>query len=63
MAGVIFHSDKGCHYTSEDFRAVCDAHGVKQSMGKTGVCWDCEHDGLAVRRGLTPAMTDFVSLR
>ena len=27
-------------YTSAEFRALCDAHGVLQSMGKTGVCWD-----------------------
>ena len=63
MAGVIFHSDKGCHYTSAEFRALCDAHGVLQFMGRTGVCWNCEHDELTVRPGLTPAMTDFVSWR
>jgi len=40
VAGVIFHSDRGSQYTSAEFRARCDAHGVKQSMGKTGVCWD-----------------------
>ena len=27
-------------YTSAEFRALCAAHGVQQSMGKTGVCWD-----------------------
>ena len=40
VAGVIFHSDRGCQYTSAEFRALCDAHGAQQSMGKTGVCWD-----------------------
>ncbi len=35
----IFHSDRGSQYTSAEFRALCDAHSVKQSMGKTGVCW------------------------
>jgi len=40
VAGVIFHSDRGCQYTSAEFRDLCDAHGVLQSMGKTGVCWD-----------------------
>jgi transposase InsO family protein len=40
VAGVIFHSDRGSQYTSAEFRALCDAHAVKQSMGKTGVCWD-----------------------
>ena len=38
--GVIFHSDRGSPYTSAEFRALCDAHGVRQSMGQTGVCWD-----------------------
>ena len=27
-------------YTSAEFRALCETHGVLQSMGKTGVCWD-----------------------
>jgi len=40
VTGVIFHSDHGSQYTSAEFRALCDAHGVQQSMGKTGVCWD-----------------------
>ena len=40
VEGVIFHSDKGSQYSSAEFRALCDVHGVKQSMGKTGVCWD-----------------------
>ncbi len=38
--GVIFHSDRGSQHTSAEFRALCEAHGVKPSMGKTGVCWD-----------------------
>ena len=40
VAGVIFHSDRGSQYPSAEFGALCDAHGVQQSMGKTGVCWD-----------------------
>ena len=38
--GVIFHSDRGSVYTSRTFGELCDAHGVVQSMGATGVCWD-----------------------
>jgi putative transposase len=38
--GVLFHSDRGCQYTSGEFRALCEALGVTQSMGATGVCWD-----------------------
>jgi transposase InsO family protein len=40
VAGVILHSDRGCQYTAAEFRTLCAAHGVQQSMGKTGVCWD-----------------------
>lgn len=40
VAGVIFHSDRGSQYTSAEFHARCHAHGVLQSMGRTGVCWD-----------------------
>ena len=39
-AGVVFHSDRGSQYTSADFGDLCDHHGVVQSMGATGVCWD-----------------------
>ncbi|MGI8793630.1 MAG: IS3 family transposase [Acidimicrobiales bacterium] len=39
-AGVVFHSDRGSQYTSADFGELCDGHGVVQSMGATGVCWD-----------------------
>jgi len=38
--GLIFHSDRGCQYTSGDFREVCEQAGVRQSMGRTGCCYD-----------------------
>ena len=38
--GVIFHSDRGCQYTSAEFGELCERLGVVQSMGATGVCWD-----------------------
>jgi putative transposase len=38
--GVLFHSDRGCQYTSAEFGELCDRLGVVQSMGATGVCWD-----------------------
>ncbi|MFN8545527.1 MAG: IS3 family transposase [Candidatus Binatia bacterium] len=40
VESVIFHSDRASQYTSAEFRALAERHGVKQSMGKTGVCWD-----------------------
>jgi len=38
--GVIFHSDRGCQYTSSEFGQLCERHHVLQSMGATGICWD-----------------------
>jgi transposase InsO family protein len=40
VEGVIFHSDRGCQYTSAQFADLCTLNGVRQSMGATGVCWD-----------------------
>ena len=40
VTGVIFHSDRGSVYTSAAFGELCQFHGVTQSMGATGVCWD-----------------------
>lgn len=40
VAGVVFHSDRGSVYTSRTFGQLCGDHGVIQSMGATGVCWD-----------------------
>ncbi|WP_442858655.1 IS3 family transposase [Arthrobacter sp. 9V] len=37
---VVFHSDRGTQYTSDEFQRWCGDHGVTQSMGKVGVCWD-----------------------
>ena len=39
-AGVIFHSDRGCQYTSRDFRQLAVDHGVALSLGRKGTCWD-----------------------
>lgn len=39
-AGVIFHSDRGSQYTSHDFQQACHAYGIRQSMGRRGVCFD-----------------------
>jgi putative transposase len=39
-AGVVFHSDRGCQYTSRDFAALATELGVTLSVGRTGQCWD-----------------------
>ena len=38
--GVIFHSDRGCQYTSHDFALLAADHDVRLSVGRTGSCWD-----------------------
>ena len=40
VAGVIFHSDRGSQYLSHDYRGELASHGLRQSVGRTGVCWD-----------------------
>lgn len=38
--GLMHHSDKGCQYTSKEFKELTDRHGVKLSMSGTGNCYD-----------------------
>jgi putative transposase len=38
--GVIFHSDRGCQYTSRDFADLARDNGVVLSVGRKGECWD-----------------------
>jgi len=38
--GVIFHSDRGCQYTSAAFASLANDHDVMLSHGRTGQCWD-----------------------
>ena len=40
IAGVIFHSDRGSTYTAHDFTALCRKLDIRQSMGRTGSCFD-----------------------
>ena len=37
---VIFHGDRGGQYMSGEYRAQVAGHGMRQSVGRTGVCWD-----------------------
>lgn len=38
--GTIFHGDRGAQYMSGDYRNLVTGHGMVQSVGRTGVCWD-----------------------
>ena len=37
---TIFHSDRGCQYTSQEFAEVADSLGIRRSLGRTGTCYD-----------------------
>lgn len=38
--GAVFHSDRGSNYTSRKFAEVLHSHGLRQSVGRTGTCFD-----------------------
>jgi putative transposase len=38
--GAIFHSDRGTQYTSAEFARFCQAHSIRASVGRTGICYD-----------------------
>ena len=50
------------YLSMRDTERLADA-GIEPSVGRRGDAYDCEHDGVAVRPGLTPATSDFVSWR
>jgi putative transposase len=38
--GAIFHSDRGSNYTSGDFAKALKRLEIRQSVGRTGICYD-----------------------
>lgn len=38
--GLIFHSDRGSQYASEDYRELLKEFGISGSMSRRGNCWD-----------------------
>ncbi|GAA2912044.1 hypothetical protein Acy02nite_90170 [Actinoplanes cyaneus] len=38
--GLVFHSDRGCQYTSAQHARLAKRHGVRLSVGQRGQCWD-----------------------
>ena len=40
VEGLQHHSDRGCQYTSQDYRAALDELGINVSMSRKGNCWD-----------------------
>jgi transposase InsO family protein len=39
-ADAVFHSDRGSNYTSAEFAGVLERLGIRQSVGRTGICYD-----------------------
>nr|WP_237419054.1 IS3 family transposase [Kitasatospora sp. SID7827] len=37
---ALFHSDRGCQYTSREFAIMASEFGIRLSVGRTGQCWD-----------------------
>jgi len=35
-----FHSDRGSNYTSCEFARTLKMHNLRQSVGRTGICYD-----------------------
>ncbi len=38
--GIIFHGDRGSQYLSSEYRDLIATLEMRQSVGRTGVCWD-----------------------
>ena len=41
-AGLVFHSDRGSQYASQDFRDELAQYGITASMSRRGNCWDTQ---------------------
>jgi putative transposase len=39
-SGCIFHSDRGSNYTSDEYARKLTELGLRQSLGRTGICYD-----------------------
>lgn len=39
-AGAVFYSDRGSNYTSVEFATALEELGIRQSVGRTGICFD-----------------------
>jgi putative transposase len=39
-SSLLHHSDRGCQYTSQEYRRALDDLGIEVSMSRKGNCWD-----------------------
>jgi len=73
--GLLHHTDRGSPYASDDYRARLKRLGMRQSMSRTGDCWDnavaesffatlkgedLDHRWLASHAAATHAVADFI---
>lgn len=40
LPGLIFHSDQGSQYASDDYQKALSRNGIRPSMSRKGDCWD-----------------------
>jgi putative transposase len=40
LTRILVNTDRGSNYTSEDFAKTLDELGIRQSVGRTGICYD-----------------------
>ena len=38
--GLLWHTDRGSQYASDNHRKLLKQHGIQQSMSRKGNCWD-----------------------
>ena len=38
--GLLWHTDRGSQYASNEHRKLCEEYGIVQSMSRKGNCWD-----------------------
>ena len=55
ISNAVFHSDRGSNYTSDEYGSALEDLGLLRSVGRTGICFDCEHRDCATIWGLTLA--------
>lgn len=49
---VVFHADRGTQYASDQITRFAAENQITRSMGRTGVCWDCQSFPTGFRKNL-----------
>lgn len=58
-SGMILHSDRGSQFTSKEFIEFCKAHGVIQSMSRSG----CPYDNAPIERYFNTLKAELINLK